>query len=300
VPAVHPSRRPFRFAASTHGVADPTGWRELARSVEDLGYATLHVSDHVRDGLAALPALAVAAEATTTLRVGPLVLANDLRNPVVAAKELATIDVLSGGRLEWGMGAGWVPRDFEATGIPMDPGRERVARLVTSIARMQAWFAEGEPPPVQRPHPPLLVGGAQRGVLSLAAREADVVGIGPSLLARSIFGGPPECSPTEALDRQVGWLEAAAPERIEVVERHVVAFPAVVTDDARGRAASVGETLDWTVDDVLSAPHVLIGSVDALCDALVERRERWGISYVTVQAAAARAFAPVVARLAGR
>jgi probable F420-dependent oxidoreductase len=281
-------------------VADPTGWRELAHSIEDLGYATLHVSDHVRDGLAPLPALAVAAEATTTLRVGPLVLANDLRNPVVAAKELATLDVLSGGRLEWGMGAGWVPRDFEATDIPMDPGRERVARLVTSIARMQAWFAEGAPSPVQRPHPPLLVGGAQRGVLSLAAREADVVGIGPSLLARSIFGGPPECSPTEALDRQVGWLEAAAPERIEVVERHVVAFPAVVTDDARGRAASVGETLDWTVDDVLSAPHVLIGSVDALCDALVERRERWGISYVTVQAAAARAFAPVVARLAGR
>lgn len=297
-PGVAP--RPFRFAASTHGVASAAGWRELARKVEGLGFSTLQVSDHIADGLAPLPALAAAAEATSTLRLGTLVLANDLRNPVVAAKELATVDVLSDGRLEWGVGAGWIPADYELTGIAMDPGPVRVARLGESIARMEERFAQGEPSPVQAPHPPLLVGGAQRGILSLAARVADVVGIAPSLLARSVLGGTPSCSPTEAVDRQVAWVEAAAPERVAAVERHFVAFPALVTDDARGRAGKVAESFGWSVDDVLAAPHVLIGTVDALCDALVERRERWGISYVTVQAAAAEAFAPVVERLAGR
>lgn len=291
--------RPFRFAASTHGLASPDEWRDLARKVEELGYDTLQMSDHVTDGLAPIPALAAAAEATRSLRLGTLVLANDLRNPTMAAKELATLDVLSGGRLEWGMGAGWVPADFEATGIEMAPGRERVERLAASLGVMTAYFEQGEPRPAQQPRPPLLVGGAQRGLLSLAAREAEIVGIAPSLMARSIFGAAPECTPAEALDRQIGWLRSAAGERFDDLELHVVAFPAVVTDDPAGRAAPVAERYGWSVDDLFESPHVLIGTVDSLVDALVERRERWGISYVTVQAAAAERFAPVVARLAG-
>ena len=292
--------RPFRFGATTHGEPSSTAWRQLARTIEDLGYDTLHVSDHLAGGLAPLPALAAAAEATSTVRLGALVLANDLRNPVMAAKELATVDVLSDGRLEWGMGAGWVPADYEATDLPMHDGAARVADLVTGVERMLARFAHGDPDPVQRPHPPLLVGGAQRGILSFAARRAQIVSIAPSLLARSLFGGPPKCTPVEAFELQLGWLDAAAPDRADPPERHVVCFPAVVTDDPVGRAADVGKGVGWSAEDVLDAPHMLLGSVDAICAALEERRERWGVSYVTVQANAARAFAPVVERLRGR
>ena len=292
--------RPFRFSASTHGMPTARRWRRLARSLEDLGYDALFVSDHIAGGLAPLPALAVAATVTKRLALGTLVLANDLRNPVVAAKELATVDVLSEGRLIWGMGAGWVPADYETTGIPMGTGAERVAALAASLDRIEERFAVGDPTPVQRPRPPLLVGGAQRGILSLAARRADVVGVAPSLLARSLFGQPPQCTAAEAMDRQLGWLRAAAPERFDDLELHVVAFPAEVTDDARTRAEEVGRRTDWSADDVLASPHALLGTVDAICDVLEERRARWGISHVTVPAPAAEAFAPVVERLQGR
>lgn len=292
--------RPFRFAASTHGVGSAPAWRALARQVEALGYDTLQISDHIADGLAPVPALAVAAEVTTTLRVGTLVLANDLRNPVVAAKELATLDLLSEGRLEWGMGAGWVEADYEATGIDMAPGRTRVARLGAAVTVMKRCFADGEPTPVQHPHPPLLIGGAERGILALAAREADTVGIGPSLLARAILGAPPTCTPAEAVDRQVAWLHAAAPERVDEQERHVVAFPVIVTDDAHGQAERFGHAYGWSAAEVLESPHVLIGSVAAMCDAIEARRARWGISAITVPATAAEVFARVVERLSGR
>lgn len=293
--------RPFRFSVTSPPVSSAADFRELARRVEDLGYDTLHLADHVATGLAPIPALAVAAAATSTLRIGPLVLCNDLRNPIVAAKELATLDLLSEGRLEWGMGAGWVPADYEATGIAMAPGAERVAHLADSIARMKEHFATVVPEPVQRPHPPLVVGGAQPGLLKLAAREADVISIAPSLLARSIFGNPPECTPAQAFDRQLAWIRPIEAERATPpAERHVTLFPALITDDARARAADVGRSIDQGVDEVLEAPHVLLGTVDAACDALEERRERWGISYITVQTAAAEAFAPVVERLRGK
>lgn len=292
--------RPFRFSVTSHRVESARDWRALAQKVEALGYDTLHVADHIGMGLATLPALAAAAAATSTIRVGPLVLVNDLRNPVVAAKELATLDVLSDGRLEWGMGAGWVPDDYETSGIAMARGADRVARLAETIPVMKERFAVGEPPSVQRPHPPLVVGGARPSLLALAAAEADIVSFVPSLLARSLFDQPPECTPAEAFDRQIGWFRGGAPERADSLERHVVVWPAIITPDARRRAEDIGRHLRQPPEAVLDAPHILLGTVDAVCDTLEERRERWGLSYVTVQPPVAEAFAPVVERLRGR
>src|SRR3954466_10169006 len=185
--------RPFRFGVQVTGPADAAGWVEQARRVEALGYSILTLPDHFTSQLAPLPALAVAAAVTTTLRVGALVHANDYKHPVVLAKELATLDVLSGGRVEIGLGAGWYEPDYRAAGLPFDPPGTRVARLVEGIAVLKAALAggpcsfagahytvagyEGWPVPVQRPHPPLLLGGGGRRVLTLAAREADIVGI---------------------------------------------------------------------------------------------------------------------------
>jgi alkanesulfonate monooxygenase SsuD/methylene tetrahydromethanopterin reductase-like flavin-dependent oxidoreductase (luciferase family) len=165
---------------------------------------------------------------------------------------------------------------------------------------MKDRFAAGEPRPVQQPHPPLLIGGAQPGILALAAREADIVSIAPSLLARSIFGAPPRCTPAQALDRQLRWMHRAAPGRAAVIERQIVAFPTQVTRHARVRAGELGQRLDQPVEEVLAAPHVLLGTVASMCETLEERRERWGISYVTVPTQVAEAFAPVVERLRGQ
>jgi probable F420-dependent oxidoreductase len=290
-------------------------WRQFARKVESLGFSTLCVSDHFNEQLAPLPALAAAAEATNTLRVGTLVLCNDFKHPVVHAKELATIDLLSDGRLEWGMGAGWFPPDYETAGLPFDRPGIRVERLVEAVTIMKGLMGDakvsfdgnhyritdldGTPKPVQRPHPPLLVGAAQRRLLSFAAREANIVGIGPSLDGRSIMSRPALMSPAAATDRQLEWIRDAAGARFGELELQVVAFPFGVGVDVEKQAAQLGANLGLEPTDVLESPHVVLGSVDAICDALEERRARWGISYWVVPAGVIDAAAPVVERLAG-
>ena len=133
----------FRFALQVSKAASPAAWRELARKAEDLGYSTLYVPDHLDDQWAPMIAATVAAEATTTLRVGTLVLDNDFRHPVVLAKEAATLDVVTGGRFEFGLGAGWMTTDYEQSGIPMDAPSVRVARLAESLAIMRALWRDG-------------------------------------------------------------------------------------------------------------------------------------------------------------
>lgn len=315
---VEGSARRFRFAVNPHGAADGAAWTAVARKAEDLGYATLLVPDHLNQQLAPFSALAAAAAATTTLRIGTQVLCNELRPPVVAAKELATLDVLSGGRLDWGMGAGWLPDDFAALGHEPRPA-ERVDRLVEAVGVMRALFsgeevhhagehyrvdlARAQPVPVQRPHPPLLIGGAQRRLLTFAGREADIVSISPGLAARAF--GPYEASMSvEAnTDRQVGWVRAGAGaggvDRFGRVELSVVAMPAKVTDRPRETAEQVAPTLGLAPDEVLRSVHVLLGSVGEICETLQARRERWGISSIVIPWRFAEPFAPVVARLAG-
>jgi probable F420-dependent oxidoreductase len=312
---VAPALRPFRFAANPHGAPTAAAWRDLARRVEDLGYSALYLPDHVNPQLAPTAGLVAAAAATTTVRLGVQVLNNDLRHPVVAAKEVASLDVLSDGRAEWGMGAGWHPTDYDARGETMDPGSVRVERLAEAIGLMRGLFAGGEvdhagahyrvrlaagtPAPVQRPHPPLLVGAAHERMLRLAGREADVVSISPAWDSRTFGGRPPSIDVEASLARQVGWVREAAGDRADAIELSVTAFPVRITDRPEDVAAEVGPHVGLDGDQALASPHVLLGTVDGLCEELLARRERLGITHVVVPPGAIDAFAPVVARLAG-
>jgi probable F420-dependent oxidoreductase len=308
------SPRPFRFGIQSFTAGSLDEWQARARHAEDLGYATLTIHDHVGDQWAPMPALAVAAAATTTLRIGTLVLDVDFRHPVFLANEVATLDVLSGGRFEWGMGAGWFPRDYELAGISFDPGPTRVARLHEAVEVMKQCFADGpfdhdgpnftvreldgRPKPPQRPHPPLLLGGQGRRMLTYAARHADIVGVAPSFSTHALFGQPPRQTPVEAFEEQLGWIAAAAGGRFDDLEIHLIATPATVTDDAATVVDRMAERTGGAPEDLRASPYVLAGTVDELCDTLVERRERWGLSYVSVAPQAIDTFAPVVARLA--
>lgn len=311
-----PSARPFRFGLSAHGTPDAATWRGIARTAESLGYSTLFVSDHMNPQLAPLVALSVAATVTETLRVGTLVLCNDLRHPAVLAKELATLDVLSEGRLEWGIGAGWLPSDYETTGIPFDGAGVRVGRMAETVTVVKGLFGDepltfagdhhtitdlrGTPAPVQRPHPPLIVGAGRERLLRLAAVEADIVGVCPDVRSRQFGPFPPSRTVTEAMDRQIATLREAAGDRFDQLELNVTTLPAQVTDDRRGLAERASAGLGQTPEEVLASPHCLFGTVDEICEQLLARRERWGLSYWVVPTSQARAFAPVVERLAGR
>ena len=257
-----------------------------------------------------------AADATTTLRVGGLVLDNDFKHPVVLAKELATLDVLSDGRLEIGIGAGWMRADYDGTGIPYDPPAVRIDRMVEAIRIIKALLAsgpaelegdhyqvtgvEGFPKPVQQPHPPILIGGGGRRMLSVAAREADIVGINGTLTAGAIGPDVLGSMRAAAVDERIPWIRDAADDRFDDIELNVRAFFVSVTNDREGVASNLATALGFDVEEILSTPFALIGSPQQLVDDLCERRDRWGFSYVIVGAEDTDAFAPVVAELTGR
>jgi probable F420-dependent oxidoreductase len=309
-----PHARPFRFGMTAHRAGSRKEWRKLCRKVEDLGYSSLAVPDHFGEQLAPIAALATAAAVTTSLRVGMLVAANDFRHPVPHAKELATLDVLSDGRVIWGMGAGWLAPEYHAAGIAFDRPGVRVDRLGEAVAVMKAIFAdgpasfdgahyrvsglEGHPKPVQRPHPPLLIGGARRQILSLAGREANIVGIAP--VPNNGSEAATRARLEAAIDEQLGWIRDAADDRFRDLELNMVAFPVILDEDRVARAVKLAPRLNMTPDAVLAAPHVWVGGVDGICEALEQRRERWGVSSWNVPVAWIDKIAPVIARLSGR
>src|SRR6266700_7613977 len=245
--------RPFRFGVSVHGSKSRTEWIGIARQAEVLGYSTLLIPDHLGDQLAPIPALVAAADATSTLRVGSLVFDNDFRHPVVLAKEAATLDVLSGGRLELGLGAGWLTTDYEQSGIPCDPPGIRIDRMVEGLRVVKGLLGDGpltfrgehyaiagldgRPKPVQRPHPPVLIGGGGRRILTIAAREADIVGIGTNLRSGRIGPHLAENVTPEATARKVGWVREAAGDRFDQVELQMGIFLLQVTGDREAAAA---------------------------------------------------------------
>jgi probable F420-dependent oxidoreductase len=310
-----PADRPFRFGLTVHHAGDADEWRRMCAEAEDQGYASILAADHFNDQWALMPALAAAVAATTRARVSAFVACNDYRHPVMYAKELATLDVFSGGRVDWAIGAGWLSPEYEETGIPFDPGPVRVSRLIEAVGIMKGLFAdgpvsfagehyrveahEGTPKPVQRPHPPLLIGGAGRRLLSFAAREADIVGVAPSWASNAALYGANRTPAPDAADEQLDWIRGAAGERFAAVELNMAAFPVAVTDDRAARAADVAASAQISPDEVLASPHILIGSADEICEALQERRARWGVSYWAIPAAQRKRFAPVVERLAG-
>jgi probable F420-dependent oxidoreductase len=307
---------PFRFGVQLSGPVDARGWVERVRKIEDLGYATATVPDHFTDQLAPMAALAVAAAATTSLRVGGLVLDNDYKHPVVLAKELATLDVLSDGRVEIGLGAGWMESDYRASGIAYDPPGVRIDRFAEAIAVLKGTMGDGpfsfagrhytitdydgQPKPVQRPHPPLLIGGGGRRLLSIAAREADIVGINGTLTA-GVVG--PEALATmtrEAVAERVALVRDVAGARIDEIELNIRVFFVSVTDDRAGVLAGVAAMFGVEDSMVAASPFALVGTTDALAEELLRRREELGFSYVIIGGDDVEAFAPVVAALAGR
>jgi probable F420-dependent oxidoreductase len=311
----HPRR--FRFGVQLSSAPTGEEWARLARKAEDLGYSTLFLPDHFGDQLAPVPALMAAADATTDLRVGCLVFDNDYKHPVVLAKEAATIDVLSGGRLELGVGAGWMNSDYEQSGIEHDRAGIRIDRMVEGIAVMKGLFDEGPctfngehyritdldglPKPAQRPWPPLLIGGGGKRVLTVAAREADIVGINPSIVSGDVDAETARNAAADATDQKLAWVRDAAGSRYADLELNMLIFACTVTDDRQGTADTMAPFFSVTPDEMLEAPHAWIGSVDQIVDDLQARRERWDVSYLVVQGEPAMdAAAPVVAALAGR
>ena len=319
-PAASPSRagrghRPFRFGVQARQAASAAEWTELARRCETLGYSVLTMPDHFDDSLAPMPALAAAAAVTTELRVGALVFDNDYKHPVVLAKELATLDVLSEGRVEIGLGAGWMRSDYEQSGIPYDPAGVRIDRFEEGLAIIrEAMTGEefsragehytisgyrGSPLPVQRPCPPILIGGGGKRVLTIAARQADIVGINATMHAGKVGPEAIATMTAEAVDDKVGIVRAAAGARWDALELNIRTFLVNITDDRRAAIDGIAEFIRVPAAMVEETPFALVGPPPALIEDLHARRERWGFSYVIVGAEDVDAFAPVVAELAG-
>jgi probable F420-dependent oxidoreductase len=309
------AQRPFRFAVQDHGAPSAKAWADKARMVESLGYKALYLPDHFGDQLGPVAALMAAADATTALRVGSLVFDNDYRHPVVLAKEAATLDLLSDGRFDLGLGAGWMASDYEQSGIPFDSPGVRIERMEEGLAIIKGMLAggafsftgkhyqisglEGTPSPVQKPHPPLVIGGGGRRMLRLAAREADIVNVNYDLREGRVNRALVQTGLAGATDEKLAWIREAAADRIEQIELSVTIFFANITDDAASLAGGMAGGIGVDAAEVLDTPHFLIGTVDEVVEMLRERRERYGISYVILPGDVAESFAPVVERLSG-
>jgi len=309
--------KPFRFGVIVRSGGSRAEWVDQARKVEDLGYSSLTVPDHLAEMLAPMPALVSAASATKTIRIGTTVLNNDFRHPVLVAREAATVDLLTDGRLELGLGAGYVKAEYEQAGLRFDPGGARVERLAEAAVIVKRLLAGEQvtfigqhyrvtehkihPLPVQQPHPPILIGGNGPQLLTLAATEADIVGLTGITFRRG--GTEPDLSGWKArgVDDRVKLVRDAAGDRYERLELNALVQRVIVTDDRRKAAEKL--TRGWTqlsAEEILQSPYALVGTVDQLVEDLQARRARWGMSYVVTHGPYVDALARVVARLAGK
>lgn len=308
----------FRFGVHVLAPSGHDEWVTLARQVEDSGCSVLTVPDHLIDGcISPFAALGVAAETTSSLRLGMLVLNNDLRHPALVAREVLTLDSLSGGRVELGLGAGSAMSapEHESIGMPFDDGSVRVARLFEAVEVLdgllrgdsisfsgdhyrlidhRAW-----PAPTQQPRPPILVGGSGDRLLRLAAERADIVSLSGIGGRRSPDLGPETSGfAPDAVDGQVALVRAAAGGRD--LELQALVQRMILTDDPRGSAERAREHLpELSVEDILDSPYLWIGTVESISEAVLAARERWGFSYFTVFHDSLPAVAPIVARLRG-
>ncbi len=318
---------PFRFGLQSYSAPSAQAWRDQARKAEDLGFSTFSVADHVIgpgpalaatnhpvQDVAAVPAMAVAAEATETIRIGARVFCVDYRQPVMFAKELATLDFFSGGRLEIGLGAGWLQGEYEAMGVPFDRAGVRIDRLEEVIGLIRAHLGDGEidldgthvhavgfeglPKPTNGP-PPLMLGGGAPRVLRLAGREADIVSLNFDNRSGKIGPAGVGSSTAELTKQKIDWIREGAGERFDDLEIEIGAYFTIVTDDRATTLDQMAPMFGLSADEFGEHPHALVGSVDAICEQLEQRRETYGISYVTFGSAGVDSVAPIVARLAG-
>lgn len=311
--------RPFTFLAAVQGIYDGPTLAAMARRAESMGYAALVIPDHLIPQLSPVPAMATIAAATSTLRIGTFVFNNDLRHPAVLAQDLASLDMLSGGRLDIAIGAGWRREEYDAIGRSFDPGPVRVARLAEAVAVLKGCFADGpfsfagehytivdydaEPKPVQRPHPPLMIGGGGRRILTLAGHEADVIGLAPRSLGDQRTD--PASITLAATAEKIGWVREAAGQRFEDLTINVYpsAWPPTVTADPRAAARDVIDHLrdrtgvELTETEVLESPHLFVHSIDGFVEKFERLRAELGITSIMV--GDMDELAPVVERLAG-
>ncbi|HEV8053379.1 MAG TPA: TIGR03621 family F420-dependent LLM class oxidoreductase [Candidatus Limnocylindrales bacterium] len=307
--------QPFRFAVYTNSSDEADRWSDFARRAEGLGYAALYVTDHLGRQLAPTAALAAAAAVTSTLRIGPYVFANDFRHPLIVAREAATLDRLSGGRLDLGLGAGWKRSDYRQLGLPYDPPGVRIDRLIESLGIIRRLLsgeevthagrfyqlerARVQPAPVQRPHPRIMLGGGGPRMLRVAAREAQIVSFVPQF---SASGKPMWRHATEAaLAERATQVRAAAGARFDELELNVFVGDAGVIGDKQPLSASLRALVKSAGPAVLGgSPYLLYGTLDQLRAAMLRRRDRSGVSSYGIPAHAMESFAPLVASLAGR
>ncbi len=305
--------RPFRFAVQAGAPPKGRDWATYARHIEALGYGTLVTADHVvGDGLAPFPALAAAATATRELRVGTLVIDNDFRNPLLLAREAATVDVISNGRLELGLGAGWLRRDNDSLGLAYDPPAVRVQRLAEAVPLLKRLWTEDEvthagthyrhasahagPRPVQRPHPPIMIAGGGDRILELAVGEADIVAVVPRTQRD---GSPDRANFTyEAAMERAEYVRRIAGDRLASLELNTLIFMLVVADDRAAALPGVAERFNWSVELADRSPFLLVGSLDEMRAQLLRTREAFGWSYFSVRGEFIDAFAPLARDLA--
>jgi probable F420-dependent oxidoreductase len=311
----HP--RKFRFGAELKGPFPGLTWQQTVQRVEELGYSTLFVPDHFQLQYGPITAMASAAAYSDTLHVGSLVFDNDYRHPVTLAMEMATIDEISQGRLEFGIGAGWKTLDYEQSGIPLDPPKVRVERMMEAVVAIKALFG---PDPVDLagqhyqlagvtgtvPHtpggPPLLIAGGAKRMLRFAGEHASIVGVNPSIHSGAIDADSAADALAERMDQKVEWVKEGAGERFDDLEINAWVAVASLTDDAAGFAEVLAPGFGLDGQDplaVLDSPMTMVGTVEEIGERLHERRDRWGFSYHVVQGDKALEMAPVVAALAG-
>ncbi len=325
--------KPFRFSLQSFNTDSAASWRNLIAKTENLGYSTFFLADHFLSTgpaldstyhppqmLAAVPAIAMALEQTSTLRVGCRVFCNDYHHPIILAKEAATMDYLSEGRLEFGIGAGWIKNEYEAVNLPFDDFPQRFERFAEFVSAYKAFMSgepleiagnfikwsgfSGTPIPSQAPYPPLMIGGGSKKILTFAGEEADIVSL--NFNNRSGMLGPDGMTSglAAATAQKIDWIKKGAGARFNEIELEIGAYNTIITDHQQATAEAIGGALGMSSGDILSHPHCLIGSVDFICEELERRRETYGISYIAVLDDGTNnmveTFAPVVARLAGK
>lgn len=321
--------KPFRFGLQAYAPASGQEWRELARKAESSGFSSFHLADHIIgpgpalaatghpvQTVAAIPAMAVAAEVTSTIKVGCRVLCVDYRNPVMLAKEVATLDFFSEGRLELGLGAGWLQNEYEAIGVPFDRAGVRLDRFEEVVALLKSSFAEGElnidtphvhavgfeavPKPFTKSGPPIMIGGGAKRILTIAGREADIVSLNFNNSSGKLGADGIGSSTAELTDQKIQWIKDGAGDRFDQIEIEIAAYFTIVTPDGEGTRAKMAPMFGMTPEVFAEHPNALIGSVDEICDRIVERRERFGISYISFGASVIDSVIPVVERLSGK
>jgi probable F420-dependent oxidoreductase len=309
------STRPMRFATQSGSAPSGQEWIDRAKRLEVLGYDTLAMPDHMIGGAwAAMSALAVAATVTQKMRVGTLVVDNDFRNPTVFARECATVDVLTNGRFELGLGAGWLDRDYQSTGIPFARGRVRVARLAEAVTLMKRLFteeqvtfagkyykvekAECRPKPIQQPYPPILIAGGGPDILALAGREANIVAI----VAPGITGSgkvPPEKFTLDTMREQIGLVREAAGARVGEIELSMF-LDCILTDDREKTIGDLAKKAKVEPDALSNSAYRGIGTLQEIRDHIVRVRDAIGITYFCLRGPDVESLGPIVAELTGR